>query len=316
MNEERNNSKKIIFMGTPWISTMALKSLMDLNFEITCVISQPDRISGRKREIIYSPVKKMCIEKNIYLLQPEKIIDCFDELSKMNFDYIITCAYGQFIPDKILNLPKFGAFNIHASILPKYRGGAPIQWSIINGEKETGISFIRMIKKMDAGEIYFSSKIPIDDNDNLDTLTFKLGELIYKTIQNNFLDFTNGLYKPFEQNEDLVSFAYNIQREQEKINWNKESQNILNFVRALYSKPLAYSIYEGLEIKILKIKNSYIKSTEEPGTITKLTKEGIFVSTKDFDVIIEEFKISGKNPTHFKDYFNGNKFFIINNKFI
>lgn len=317
MKEEGRNSKakKIVFMGTPFIATFALKALIDLGHEIVCVVSQPDKVSGRKKEVIFSEVKDFSLNLGLNLIQPVSAEDLFVSLKDIKFDYIFTCAYGNFIKDEVLQLPRVVAVNMHASLLPKYRGGAPIHWAIINKDKNTGISLIKMEKRMDAGLIYFQKKLEIDLTDTTLSLTKKMGHLIYDSIISDFNLFVMNKLKPFSQNENEVTFALNIKRDQEKINWNQDSESIDAFIRGLYDKPLAFTIINNVEIKILQAEQTNIKSSLIPGTISNISIEGVFVSTATNDMKIMVIKISGKKTLHIKEFINGNRIFSINSKF-
>ncbi|MEG2974293.1 MAG: methionyl-tRNA formyltransferase [Malacoplasma sp.] len=317
MEKERRDqkSKKIVFMGTPLIATYALKGLIDLGHQIICVVTQTDKVSGRKKEIIFSETKTFALQNNLHVIQTESMIDLYKILKDMDFDYIFTCAYGKFISDDVLELPKIKAVNMHASLLPKYRGGAPIHWAIINQEKVTGISLIKMEKKMDAGEIYFQDSIQIDLDDTTSSLTLKMGELIYRSIIKNFDYFIDNKFQPIIQNENDVTFALNIKREQEKINWEQSSDAIHAFVRGLFDKPFAFTLINNIEIKIIATEISDIKSSLLPGTISNITSDGIFVSTKTNDIKIVMLKIAGKAAVSVKDFINGNRIFSINSKF-
>lgn len=317
MKEERRNSKvkKIVFMGTPLIATFALKALIDLGHEIVCVVSQPDKLSGREKKVIFSDVKTFSLNLNLPFVQPKSMDELFNFLKKIKFDYIFTCAYGNFISDNVLSLPKIAAVNMHASLLPKYRGGAPIHWSIINQDKATGISLIKMEKKMDAGVIYFQKELKINSDDTTFTLTKKMANLIYDSIISDFGLFVNNKLKEFTQNENEVTFALNIKREQEQINWNQDCKSIDAFIRGLYDKPLAFTIINNIEIKILKAETTNIESFLLPGTISNISAEGIFVSTATMDLKIIVIKISGRKAMCVKDFINGNRIFTINSKF-
>lgn len=315
MNEERRKTKKIVFMGTPLIATFALRALIDLGYEIVCVVSQPDKLSGRKKEIIFSDIKKISLVLNLNLIQPTTMDELFDYLKNVTFDYIFTCAYGKFVSDKVLELPKINAINMHASLLPKYRGGAPIHWAIINQDKITGISLIKMEKKMDAGKIYFQTKLEINANDTTFSLTEKMGKVIYNSLIYNFGLFDKNELKPFLQNEDEVTFALNIKRDQERINWNQDCKSIDAFIRGLYDKPLAFTIIDNIEIKILKAEITNIKSYLTPGTISNISTEGIFVCTSTTDIKIITIKMAGKKTLNVKDFVNGNRIFRMNSKF-
>ncbi|MDE5651548.1 MAG: methionyl-tRNA formyltransferase [Ureaplasma sp.] len=300
----------VIFMGTPQIACDVLTELVNLdNINLLGVICQPDRELDRKKNIIFSPVKQFCINNNIKTYQPEKISSLYDELSSLKIDLFITCAYGQFIPDKIINLARIGAFNLHASLLPLLRGGAPIHWAIINGFNETGITLMRMIKKMDAGAIIKQKSCLISPNETTSTLTKKLSLLTCEILKENWSLLSNPdeIKKvEIEQNEIDATFGLNITKEDMKINFYKNAHEIDCLVRGLYDKPIARWNYKDIEIKVFSIELTNIKSKLNPGQITKFDKTGLFVSTNDFDIKITSLQLPGKKITNPIHLLNGN----------
>ncbi|WP_412032217.1 methionyl-tRNA formyltransferase [Malacoplasma muris] len=316
INSIKKRYPRVVFMGTPFIAVSALKALANRGYRIVAIVCQPDRPSGRKQTITFSPVKEFALKYNLKLFQPNKISDIYNELKNIKFDVIVTCAYGQFIPDKILNMPKYGCINVHASLLPKYRGGAPVHWALINGEKETGVTLMKTIKQMDAGDCYVSYKISILDDDNLKTLFKKIEKTIYLIIYHELENILNKKLTPIKQNEEFATKALNITKEQEKLTFNMQAKNFVNWVKGLYEFPCAYVVYEnGMKIKLYDVEVTDELSKLEPGTITSIRKEGIFVSTLDYNVKINEFKIEGKKRINIKDFYFGNKLFKINRKF-
>lgn len=306
--------RNVIFCGTTSISVRCIEALIDKGIKPNLVITQPDKPSGRKKTIEFSDVKKFCIENNIKFIQPIKIIESIKEIKESNPDLLITCAYGQFIPDEILMIPKYFSINVHASLLPKYRGGAPIHWALINGEKETGITIIEMIKKMDAGDMFFSEKISIDKNETLDSLYKRMGDLAYKVLYEKIELFFDKNLKKNKQNENEVSFAFNIKREDEKIEFNIEDYKIHNKVRGLYPNPGAFFIFKNKVIKVYKIKLTKKTSNVEPGTIISISSEGLSVSTKTNDIILSEIKVEGKSIVKDSEILNYKNLFSIGEK--
>ncbi|BAC43840.1 methionyl-tRNA formyltransferase [Malacoplasma penetrans] len=308
MGEKRNSckNKKIVFMGTPEIATYALNALLEKSFDVVAVVCQPDKPIGRKKEIIFSSVKKLAIEKNIKFFQPNKIKEIENELKELNPFAFVTCAFGQFIPDSILSIPEFGCINIHASLLPKYRGGAPIHWAVINGEKETGVCLMRTIKQMDAGDVYCSRKVNIEESDTTSTLFKKMNNLVYDIVLNDLEKVFNLEYPPIKQDESKVSFAYNISKDDEKINFEKNAVEIVNLIRGLSETPGAYCFINDKKMKLFKAVSTNSKSNNAPGTINNISKEGILISTKDFDILVKEVQIEGKNRQEVKNILNGN----------
>jgi len=303
---------KVIFCGTPLIASKILQTLLDLNVNLVACISQPDRELDRNKKVIFSQTKKIAIDNNIKLFQPEKISTIYDEINKLKPDLIITCAYGQFISENILNVPKLGAINIHTSLLPKLRGGAPIHRAIINGEIKTGVTLMKMIKKMDAGDILFQEEVEISKTDNYDDLYLKLINTSSNMIKNNLIDIINKNYNSKVQNETEVTFGFNIKLEETFIDFNKSSFEIYNLIRGLNSKPSAKINFNNSIIKIWESNITNFKSNLKPGTIFKIDKTGIHVSTNDYDISLTRIQIPSKKPMLVSDIINGNIIFKVN----
>lgn len=297
---------KIIFMGTPEFAVPILEGLIE-SYDVIGVVTQPDKKVGRKQELVPTPIKKVALEHGIKVFQPEKIRKDYEDILAMNPDIIITCAYGQIIPKVILDYPRLGCINVHGSLLPKLRGGAPIHHAIIDGYDKTGITIMYMDVKMDNGDIISTSETKIEDNDNLESLHARLSimgkELLLKTLP-SIIDGTN---KRIKQNEDEVTFGYNITREEEHIDFNRTSREIFNHIRGLSPFPSAYAVLDDVEVKIY---DSYIgnkKYAATPGEICSIYNDGLGVCTRDGEIIITSIKISGKKRMLVKDYLNGVK---------
>lgn len=298
------SDKRIVFMGTPEFAVPVLNELIK-NYNVVLVVSQPDREKDRKGNLLMTPTKKLAIDYNIDVYQPTKIKEEYEKILKYKPDIIITCAYGQILPNEILNYPKYGCINVHGSLLPKYRGGAPIHHAIINGEKETGITIMYMDSKMDSGDIIYQSKIEIGDNDNLDKIYKEMSFLGARTLLEILPQIFEGTNSRIKQDETLVSFGLNITKEEEKIDFNQSSLRIHNKIRGLSSIPGAYALINDKRIKIYKSKLTDIPSKNVPGTIVKIDKNGILVSTNDKDIIITDIKLEGKKRCLVKDFING-----------
>lgn len=295
---------RIVYMGTP---DFAVKPLMELNknYDVILVVSQPDKEVGRKKEIKYSPVKEYALKQGIEVFQPSKIKDDYQRILDVNPDVIITCAYGQIIPKALLDYPKYKCINIHASLLPKLRGGAPIHHAIIDGDKKTGITIMYMDEKMDEGDILYQEEIDILDTDNVESLHDKLSDLGSKMIIDFIPRLESGDFTPVKQDNSLATYGYNITREDEKIDFNKSTKEIYNQIRGLNPWPVSYSI---LDNKIIKIYNSRISDNKVSGVngeITNIYPDGIGIKTSDGEIIITEIKEEGKNRILVKDYLNG-----------
>jgi len=296
---------KIIFMGTPEFSKVVLEEFIK-RYRVKAVISQPDYNKDRHGNIIYSPVKQLCLDNEILVLQPEKIRNYVKEILELEPDLIITCAYGQIIPKEILDYPKYGCINVHASLLPKYRGGAPIERAIMNGDKETGVTIMYMDEGMDTGDIITSKSIPIEDNDTNTSLRSKLAdlgaELLLETLP-SILSRTNNRTK---QNNEEVTYANLIKREDEKINFSQTKKQVRNKIRALADKPGAYCELKG---KIIKVFDCYITdnyySNLFDGEFTNIYPDGIGVKVSNGEIVITSLQPEGKQRMDAVTYING-----------
>ena len=295
---------KIVFMGTPDFSVGPLVKLNEA-YDVIGVVTQPDKEVGRKKEIKFSPVKEYAIENNIKIFQPEKIRTDYKDILDLNPDIIITCAYGQIIPKEILDYPKYGCVNIHASLLPKLRGGAPIHKAIINGYDKTGVTIMYMDEKMDSGDIIYQEEIPILDTDDAGTLFDKLSilgsDMIIKVLP-SIIDGTNDRIK---QNEEEVTYAYNITREEEHIDFNKTTKEVFNQIRGLNPWPVGYATLDDKKVKIFS--SNLGNSTKEGkfGEIINIYNDSLGIKTKDGEILIKEIQLEGKKRVFVKDYLNG-----------
>ena len=297
---------KVIFMGTPTFAVSVLEKLIE-NTNVILVVSQPDREKDRKGNILPTPTKQLAIENNIEVYQPTKIKESYEYITSLNPDIIITCAYGQIIPEEILNCPKYGCINVHGSLLPKLRGGAPIHHAIINGDNKTGITIMYMDKKMDSGDIISQEEIELLETDILDTLYEKMSLLGANLLTKTLPSIIEGTNQRIKQDENEVTFGYNITKEEEKLDFNKNAKDIHNQIRGLSSIPGAYCYLDDKRLKIYLSELTNIKTTDIPGKITKIDKTGIFVNTTDFVIKLVDIKIEGKKRCLVKDFINGIK---------
>ena len=303
---------KIIFMGTPQFASTILESLSK-KYEIVLVVSQPDKEVGRKRILTPPPVIEKARELGLKYTQPRKIREEYDDIVNAGADMIVTAAYGQIIPTIVLKSVK-KAINVHASLLPKYRGGAPIQRSIINGDLKTGVSIIEMVDKLDAGCIYAQREIDIQKDDNNTTMFEKLSILGRDLLLEVIDDIYEGKNKGTPQDENKVVYSPNIKREEEKISFDDLSINIFNKIRGLAYEPGAYATINGEVIKIYSSEIVENDTSSVPGTIISLSKE-ILVKTKDKAIRLLDIKPSGKKMMKAKDYLNGQKLLNVNDIF-
>ena len=296
----------IIFMGTPEFAVLPLEGLIE-KYGVSLVVSQPDKMVGRHKELKMTPVKEVALKNNIEVFQPVRIRDDFKKIIDLKPDLIVTCAYGQIIPKELLECPKYGCINIHASLLPKLRGGAPIHRAIIDGYSKTGITIMYMDEKMDNGDIISQAETVITDDDTLDSLQERLSvmgkELILKTISSIISKTSSRVPQDLSE----VTYAYNIKREEEHIDFSiKTSREIFNQVRGLCSSPLANVVLFDQEMKVIKC-YEYGKKYEKalPGEIVEVIKDGMVISTIDGSVVFTEIKPFGKKAMSSSSYLNG-----------
>lgn len=299
------NKLKILFMGTPEFSVNVLQGLIE-NYDVVGVVTQPDKEVGRKHEIRFSPIKELALRNDIRVYQPNKIKAEYQELLKLPVDMIVTCAYGQIIPKELLDFPKYGCINVHASLLPKLRGGAPIHKAIINNYSRTGVTIMYMVEKMDAGDIISQIETPIFPEDNVGILHDRLSAMGSRLLLETIPNIISGNINPIKQKEEEVTYAWNISREEEKIDFHKDTIDIYNQIRGLNPWPGAYAILDGMIVKIYasRISNSFF-TTKKDGEIGKIYEDGIGVSTHNGEIIITELQFAGKRKMLVKDYLHG-----------
>ncbi len=290
---------RIIFMGTPKFGVPILKALID-NYHLVGVITQPDKSFN------ISPIKKLALEFNLPLFQPEDITKEEGLIKDLNPDLIITCAYGQFISKNILDYPKFGCLNVHASLLPKLRGGAPIHRAIINGYHKTGVTIMKTILKMDAGDIISQIETEIKEDDTVGTLHDRLSllgrDLLIKTLPK----IIKGEVKYLKQDHSLATYAPILTKNDEKIDFNKNKREIINLIRGLNPYPGAYALLDNKVYKIWKARmgeNGFMNYLN--GEIIKIYDDGLGVKVGNGEIIIEEIQVEGKKRLAVKDFLNG-----------
>ena len=296
-------SIKIVYMGTPEFSVGPLREIIK-DYDVELVVTQPDKEVGRKRILTPSKVKEFALEKGIKVFQPTKIREDFKEIVDIKPDLIVTCAYGQIIPKELIELPKYGCINIHASLLPEYRGGAPIHHAVMDGKKKTGITIMYMNEKMDEGDILYQEEIDILDTDNTSSMFNKLSVLGSNMIREFIPKLINGEITPIKQDNDKATYAYNISKEDEKIDFNDTSLNIFNKIRGLSEIPGSYAFLDDKRVKIF---NSRIGTSTKgnPGEIINIYEDGIGVRTKDSEIILTDIQLEGKTRELVKSYLNG-----------
>jgi methionyl-tRNA formyltransferase len=288
------NKKRVVFMGTPIFAAEILKHLSTFPIEIVGVVTQADKKVGRKQILTPTPVKVVAQELGFPVFQPHKIKEILDDLQALKIDFIITCAYGQFLPESILKCAKIDALNIHASLLPKYRGGAPIHWAIINGEQETGISLMRMIKAMDAGEVFAQTKVEITLDDTTSTLHDKLIDSAQACCDEYLMDVLEGKIIAITQDETQVSFGYNVSSEDEHVSFNKEALQVHNHIRGLISWPVGYALLQDKRVKLFGSTLTQQKSVQPSGTIIKIDDLGLHVATQTDNICLTHVQVEGR----------------------
>ena len=301
---EQNNAR-ILFMGTPSISSKVLRSLISNNYNIVGVVSQPDRPIGRKKIIEKTPTKLVAEEFNIPCYQPVKIRLDYEFVKELKPDVIITFAYGQIVPQGLLDIPTIGCINLHGSLLPKLRGAAPIQYSLINNEKITGVTLMKMIKEMDAGEMYDKEEVEIDELDNSNSLFDKIAVAAEKLILRALPKYINHELIGVPQNEDEVTFARMIKPEQEKLDLNMSYKDFIGWVKGLSLEPGGYVFLNDVKFKILMAKYHSGEVSGQIGEIVNADKKGLIIQLSDGQVELLQVQLSGKKMMDGKSFCNG-----------
>ncbi len=298
---------RVVFMGTPDFSVPVLEGLID-EYQVVGVVSQPDRKVGRKQEVRFTPVKEVALRHHIPVLQPEKIKVDYQEIIDLEPDIIITCAYGQIIPKVLLDYPKYGCINVHASLLPKLRGGAPIHKAIIEGYSETGITIMYMSEGMDEGDIISTSKTDILDSDTLESLHDRLRLMGRDLLLATLPDIIQGRITPIKQDPKEVTYAYNVTREEEYLDFHKSSRELFNQIRGLCPFPGSCCFLDDREFKIYGARiGDYDSSKNVAGEILHFYKDGIGVATRDKELVLLDLKPFGKKRMLASSFINGIK---------
>jgi len=299
----------IVFFGSSQFAVASLRALLNTRHKILCVVTQPDREKGRGLRLEGTPVKTLTKEAGLEIYQPPKINtpSALNFLSNLNPDLFVVIAYGQILSQGILDIPKIFAINAHASILPKYRGAAPINWAIIKGEKSTGVTIIKMTAKMDAGAVIEKKEIEIMEIDTAKTLEEKLSGLAAQLLIDSLEVIENNSYKLVPQDEGQVSFAPKLKKEDGLINWNNEAKEINNLIRGCLEWPGAFTYYKGKLLKIYKATVSPLPVSPLPGEILEISKEGIAVTTGKDSLVIQELQIEGKKRMRAQEFIAGHR---------
>ena len=304
MNKEK---LRVIFMGTTSISAEVFEAMILDGYHFVGLIAQPDRPIGRKGELEKVPTKVVAEKYNIPVFQPLKIRKEYEFVKELNPDIIITLAYGQIVPQGLLDIPQYGCLNLHGSLLPKYRGAAPIQYALINGDKVTGMTLMEMVAAMDAGKMYAKKEVVIDDNDNSTSLFKKMAEAAKELILEALPQYIDGKLPGEEQDESLVSFCPTIKPEQERLNLEMTAKEIWGWIRGLSDQPGAYFLLEGKKLKVFKAELLNKEESDEIGRIVQADKKGLVIQLRKGQLSLLEVQKEGKNRMDYKSFLNGNQ---------
>ena len=302
---------RIVYMGTPKLASYILEGLISAGYNIVGVVSQEDRPVGRKGILTPPPVKVVAEAHNIPVFQVKKIRDDYSFIQEIQPDLIITCAYGQIVPQGLLDIPKLGCINVHGSLLPKYRGASPIQQALINGDEESGVTIMEMIYRMDAGKMYHKKVVDVLVDDNYDSLSEKIKkiglEALLEMLPSYIEKKTNSIEFGEEQDEALVTKCGKITKEQEHLSLDYTKEQFVNWVRGLSETPGGYVILDNQVFKILKARIHSSNVTGQVGEIIQADKNGLILQLKDGQLALLEVQKQGKNKMDYKSFVNGNR---------
>ena len=287
---------RIIFMGTPDFSVGTLEALVEAGHEVCLVVTQPDKPKGRGKEMQYTPVKEAALKHGIEVYQPRRIreAECVEKLRQYNADIMVVIAFGQIIPKEILEMVPYGCVNVHASLLPKYRGAAPIQWSIIDGEAVTGVTTMQMDEGLDTGDMLLKTEVPITAEETGESLHDKLAKAGAALCVETLAKLQEGSIVPEKQGESPTAYAKMLDKKFGNIDWTKSAVEIERLVRGLNSWPSAYTYWNKKVVKIWKASVTDEKSNEQAGTVVKVEKDGFYVQTGNGLLKVLELQIPGK----------------------
>ena len=313
--------ERIVFMGTASFSLAVLKMLIEEDYNIVGVVTQPDRYVGRKKILTMPDVKVEALKYDIPGIQPARIKEDYQAVADLKPDLIITAAYGQIVPQAVLDIPRLGCINVHASMLPLYRGGAPVPQAIIDGQEKTGVTIMYMVKKMDAGDMIAQKETSILEEDTVGILYDRLSDLGAKLLKETLPDILKGTNQRIPQDENLVTYAPTLSREDERLDWNMSARQVYNKVRGTNPWPGSYTTYQGKTVKIWAGQVHQCENAmkhhahQDNGTIVKIFKDAIGVKVNDGVYLITELQLEGKKRMSVKDYLNGHCIFEVDTKF-
>lgn len=292
--------ERIVFMGTASFSLAVLKMLIEEDYNIVGVVTQPDRYVGRKKVLTMPDVKVEALKYDIPVIQPARIKEDYQAIVDLKPDLIITAAYGQIVPQAVLDIPRLGCINVHASLLPLYRGGAPVHQAIIDGQEKTGVTIMYMVKKMDAGDMIAQKETPILEEDTVGILYDRLSDLGAELLKETLPDILKGINQRIPQDENLVTYAPTLSREDERLDWNMSARQVYNKVRGTNPWPGSYTTYQGKTVKIWAGQVHQCENAmkhhahQDNGTIVKIFKDAIGVKVNDGVYLITELQLEGK----------------------
>lgn len=313
--------ERIVFMGTASFSLAVLKMLIEEGYNIVGVVTQPDRYVGRKKVLTMPDVKVEALKYDIPVIQPARIKEDYQTVADLKPDLIITAAYGQIVPQAVLDIPRLGCINVHASLLPLYRGGAPVHQAIIDGQEKTGVTIMYMVKKMDAGDMIAQKETPILEEDTVGILYDRLSDLGAELLKETLPDILKGINQRIPQDENLVTYAPTLSREDERLDWNMSARQVYNKVRGTNPWPGSYTTYQGKTVKIWAGQVHQCENAmkhhahQDNGTIVKIFNDAIGVKVNDGVYLITELQLEGKKRMSVKDYLNGHCIFEVDTKF-
>lgn len=287
---------KVIFMGTPDFSVGTLEALVEAGHEVVLAVTQPDKPKGRGKEMQFTPVKECALRYSIPVYQPRRVREpeCIEELRKYQADIMVVVAFGQILPKEILEMTPYGCVNVHASLLPKYRGAAPIQWSIIDGEEVTGVTTMQMDEGLDTGDMLLETEIPMDAKETGGSLHDKLAEAGARLCVETLKALEEKTVTPIPQGETTTAYARMLDKQLGEIDWNKDAKAIERLIRGLSPWPSAYTNWNEKVMKIWSAEVSEGTTDEEPGSIVKVEKDAFFVQTGEGLIKVCELQIPGK----------------------
>ena len=301
---------RIVFMGTPDFAAASLKKLIDEKYDVVGVFTQPDKPKGRGMEMSFSPVKTLALENNIPVFQPSKMRDgtAFEQVKALEPDILVVVAYGRILPDDILALPKFGAINVHGSLLPKYRGAAPIQWSVLNGDKITGVTTMYLASEMDTGDIIYSTETEIGEKETSGELFVRLMEMGAELLAKTLNDIENGKAPRIPQDHSKASYVGQLDKSICPIDFNKSPRGVLKWIYGLQPWPVATMELDGKVYRVFGADYTNNKTGKKPGAVVSTGEKGIEIACKDGETImITEIQAPGKKRMNAADFLRGHK---------